>query len=120
MFFQRLLQAISIPPIGSERQLIELSKIQPSRFYVENVRAILETNTSKAQRYCDLAVKNGFFKKKIGIECPNDSRIIASFYTEKEIPEKISCDLCQSVGEEKFEFLTINCRRVEFYEFQSE
>lgn len=118
MSFQRLLQVISVPPGASFHQLEELSRINPSRFYVENVRALFGVTTGAAKQYCETAVRNGLVRKRIGIECPNDDRIMASYYSESEIPETIVCDLCEAAGEELFEFKTADCKRIEFYEFK--
>lgn len=118
MSFQKFLQEMFEGLFGNRIPLSPeaLLKIEPSRFYVENVRSLFGVPFGIAHEFCDMAVKNGFINRRIGIECPNDQRIIKSYTDEAAIPEFICCDICEAEGREPFEFPTEKCKKIEFYE----
>lgn len=89
------------------------------RIYVENVRSVLRTNTRIAKLICDLAVKKGFFEKFYALACQNDScaRIIASYSSLDQIPESITCQLCEEDGEEKSTFKSSDLEVITFYKY---
>ena len=117
MWYQKLLLAMFEGSLGKklEASTHVLENTKPSRFYVENVRAFFGINTSLARLLCSMAVRQGYFNKKIGIECPNDGRIIKSFSKEAEIPDSVRCEVCELSGRD-YEFSTDKLKRIEFFE----
>jgi hypothetical protein len=78
-----------------DRRIKVLETLNPDRIYVENVRQFYNIPFRAAQIWCDLAAKQRIFKKKIGIECVNCRRIIATINNFSELPETIHCDICE-------------------------
>lgn len=118
MWFQKLLNIISSTFNGNiDRKLRVLARTNSKRFYVENVRSFFRLNTRVAKLLCEMAVKDGFFQKRIGLECPNDGRIIMSYPANEPIPgEDIKCDVCETQGAETFVFDKQECPQIEFYQ----
>lgn len=93
MWFEGFFDTISrwIGPGRQQRfDLAELSKLDPSRFYVENVRALLNTSTEAAREICEAAVRRGTFVRGIDILCP-DGSVAASADTEDGLPPAVDC-----------------------------
>lgn len=97
-------------------ELIE--KTDPDRIYVENVRSFFNLPYSTAKRLCDMAVRQNFFRKKIGVFCKNDDckRIISVFDKMEDIPNEIECFVCQANEKEQFVFDKNELEIVEFYQ----
>jgi hypothetical protein len=103
-----------------EHKLDIIRNTNPNRIYVENIRSFYNISTFEAKFFCDLAVREGLFIKKYGVTCPNKScrRIIATFSDKKAIPKKISCSICESSGEDYFEFDVRPENIVTFYQLK--
>jgi len=63
----------------------EVAKLNPSKIYVENVRAAMRTSTKRAQLYCDTAVRQGVFERFVEAIAPDDT-VVASAPTEQDLP----------------------------------
>jgi antitoxin component YwqK of YwqJK toxin-antitoxin module len=63
-----------------------------------------------------MAVKDGVFRKKIGIYCPGCNRIIKTYNKEGEVEEILDCDNCELEGEQ-FEYESKKLKKEEFYQF---
>ena len=85
------------------------------KIYVENVRAALHVSTLKARTYCEMAVADNLFVRKVGVVCPNDKRIIAEFNNENDIPDEITCNVCRADGIEPDTFKTKDLQKIIFY-----
>ena len=96
-----------------------IKNLDPDRIYVENVRAILKTNTRFARWICYVAVKMGYFEKKVSIECKNSSceRVIGSYDSIEAIPEIIICESCEDDNLENFKWNPGSIKPVVFYSF---
>jgi hypothetical protein len=92
-----------------------LKDIDPDRIYVEKIRAFFGLSFPVAKFFCEMAVKQGFFTKHIGVECPNEGRLIKTFASGAELPEVIECLNCEVAGNERYVFETQDCAKVEFY-----
>jgi len=101
MLFQKFLQTIS--------------GIDPGKIYVENVRSILDVSTEHARRICEMAVIDKIFERKIGLVCPNENRVIREFSSLNEIPETITCSLCEANDEEESTFNTSDLKKIVYY-----
>tara|TARA_R110002049_G_scaffold240328_1_gene413695 strand:- start:6466 stop:6804 length:339 start_codon:yes stop_codon:yes gene_type:complete len=93
-----------------------LSEIDPERIYVENVRSFFNFSTKFTRILCEMAVKEGFFRKMYGATCPNCSRIIKSYSSKSSIQEFIFCETCKDLGEDSFSFNKNEIEIIEFYQ----
>lgn len=92
-FLNKLFQAISriIPaPNLSPEQAEILSRLNPDKFYAENVRAILGVSDASAVRICEAAVRQGVFERRVEVICP-DGAVATSAATEEELPTTVRC-----------------------------
>lgn len=101
-----------------DRKLNVLNSLNPDRIYVEIIRSFYNMPFRLARFFCEMAVKENLFFKKIGVICPNDDceRIIMSVDSHNEIPEHIHCDNCELLERERFEFTRDEIKTVEFYQ----
>jgi len=85
---------------------IAVRKLNPKRIYVENIRAILNTNQRIAQFVCDIAVRLGYFEKHYSVECKNDScgKLIKTADSLEGLGRKLHCDICEDNHEELYEW----------------
>ena len=97
-----------------------INKINPQKIEIENVRSILNVNTSSAKTICETLVRENIFIKKIGIICPNTDcgRIIEEFDSYEEIPEEITCEICEDNEEERYTFKTQELEKIVFYKLK--
>lgn len=96
-----------------------IEQTDPDRIYVENVRSFFNISTRLAKLLCQLAVRQGIFKKKFGVECKNKSclRIINIYKSKEEIPKHIECLTCQLEGDLDFKFETTDLEIIEYYQY---
>lgn len=92
-----------------------LKDIDPDRIYVEKIRAFYGLPFPIAKFLCDMAVQQGYFSKHIGIECPNEGRLMKVFSDVKDVPEVLECFNCQVLDRERYVFKTSDCAHIEFY-----
>ena len=92
--FDRFLKAITdqlpLPKPNAEQARL-LAKLDPDKFYVENVRSILGVSTRSAAQICDLAVKQDLFERRVEVVCP-DGSVAASAATEDNLPSEVECE----------------------------
>lgn len=119
MSLMRFFQIIDKSFIGQAvaKRMLLLSTTNPDRIYVENVRSFFNIPFSTAKLLCNMAVKENLFQKKIGLICPNYDceRIIMSVDSYEDIPLVISCDNCEVLENEKFEFTREEIKTIEYY-----
>jgi hypothetical protein len=119
MSLTKFLQTIEKSPIGRffdrKRRLIE--QLNPDRIYVENVRHIYNMPYFAAKVFCEMAVIDGIFEKKIGIECPNIEcgRIVISVNDRKDLPKSIQCKNCEILEKDKYEFSISDVELITYY-----
>jgi len=90
---EKLFQIIStiVPaPKMSEEEAEMLSRLNPDKFYVENVRSILNVSHAAAVRICETAVRQGVFERRVEVLCP-DGAVAASAESEAALPETVRC-----------------------------
>lgn len=91
---QRFSRIIShfVPSLGylSEDKARLLSRLNPDKFYVENIRSILNVSYSSAQKICETAVRQGLFERRIEVKCP-DGVVAASADVEAHLPATVKC-----------------------------
>ncbi len=76
----------------------------PRRIYVENIRSFYNMPTPAAKLFCELAVKEHIFRRRIGVYCPNCGRLVTSFKSKKDVPQNIVCDTCRLLEDESYEY----------------
>lgn len=118
MWLEKLFQIIDKSFVGKfiDKRLDLVKATNPKRIYVENIRSFYNLTTPIAKIFCEMAVKENLFKKRIGIECPKCDKLIAHYTTNDEIPDKITCDNCQLLEEERYEFSKADMNELIFYQ----
>jgi hypothetical protein len=97
-----------------------LSRLDPDRFYVENIRSIFNLPHPLAKFYCEMAVKQSYFIKKFGIICLNEEckRLIISFDSKSDLPKSIKCEQCELLERDKYVFELSEKDIIEFYQIR--
>lgn len=118
MWLEKFFQIIDNSFIGRfiDKRLDVISATNPDRIYVENIRSFYNLNTPTAKTLCEMAVKENLFKRRIGVECPHCGKLITHYNSENDIPEKIVCDNCLMLENEKHEFKKSEISKIEFYQ----
>jgi hypothetical protein len=91
-----------------------LSRLNPQRIYIENVRSILGVNATEAIKLCENAYHQGLFGKGIEVRCPDGAVAIAAD-AENAIPQTVHCWVEEDGHLEEKEVLTRDLERVSFY-----
>lgn len=89
-------------------------RLNPEKFYVENIRHFFNLSHRIAKILCEVAARQGFFEKKFEVLCPNEGRSIGEFDRREQIPETIECKNCE-ILEKNYHFKTSDCIISEFY-----
>jgi hypothetical protein len=94
-----------------------IENTDPDRIYIENIRSFFNISSKLAKFLCDIAVRQGLFEKKIAVECINEDckRIIEVFNSSQELPEKLSCIVCEIEGKEVSTFRKEDYKIIEYY-----
>lgn len=103
--------------LKKQSQLLQATN--PERIYVENVRSFFHLPHQAAKTLCELAVKEGLFKKKYAVSCPSCGRIIESFDNVEKIPEELTCEICQDLEEPKYTFQKDELEIIEYYQLKN-
>jgi hypothetical protein len=74
----------------SEKEAQVLSRLNPEKFYIENVRSILGISHASAVRICETAVRQGLFERGVEVLCP-DGTVAASADSEAALPRTVRC-----------------------------
>lgn len=98
-----------------QSKLDVLEHTDPNRIYVERIRSFYSLPFPIAKLLCEMAVKQKLFTKHIGIECPNDGRLILTRGINEALPQEIECTNCEALEEEQYRFKLSECHTVEFY-----
>lgn len=120
MLFKQLFNLIDESSIGRliDKKMDVIERTDPERIYIENIREFYGLPYSVARYLCELAVKRGIFRKKIGIICPNDKRIIKSFDFEPDLDEEIDCTACQIRETVNYTFKINKLNKVVYYQLK--
>jgi hypothetical protein len=92
LLFQRFFEVISnlLPERAFVGDLEALSRLNPNKIYVENVRSTFGISTRRAERYCETAVRQGLFSKFIEVRCPS-GEVAAWATSENTLPDTVRC-----------------------------
>lgn len=69
---------------------MRLQGINPDKFYVEEVRTIMNTSTRTAQALCEDGVREGVFDKHFELLDPRTDRTVATANSEEGFPPNIT------------------------------
>lgn len=116
MWFTKFLDTMSrFLPVSIPNSTLEnLAKLNPNKFYVENVRSLMNVSTEKAKSLCDTAVRQGFFSTGLEIICP-DGTVAKSIESGENIPETVICYLEAGNSYEEVELETNELERNTYY-----
>jgi hypothetical protein len=120
MLFEKFLDLISriFLPTPLPRDLSrELSKLDPRKIYVENVRSILGVSSRAAEEVCETAVRRGIFKRKVEVLCP-DGSVAAVAESESRLPKAVNCTQDDDGHFSEEEIATGKLRTKPFYQLQ--
>jgi 2-phospho-L-lactate transferase/gluconeogenesis factor (CofD/UPF0052 family) len=111
-FLDIISRILPINPIsGIEEALADLN---PEKIYIENVRSLLGVSYRKALEICETAVRQGFFKRGIEVQCP-DGAVAASVESEAELPETVNCLMEENGEYEEVEYPVNKLHKITFY-----
>src|SRR5205809_1999852 len=111
-YFNTISNVLSVNPIAGKEEL--LAQLNPEKIYVENIRNLLDIPYRLAVAICETAVRQGFFKRKVEVMCP-DGSVVATADTEEELPSKVTCWIKDETGPEEVELPTRDLRKTTFY-----
>lgn len=121
MLFRRFLTVIdhftSVDVLAGKEKA--LARLNPEKFYLENVRSILGVSHSIAKRICDTAVRQRFFSRHVEVLCP-DGSVAASAETELTLPEVVTCWIEENGQLREQKFLTSALEKSTFYRLNEE
>lgn len=119
MWLKRFLNIISdeVKPKPVPNLLENLAKLDPNRFYVENVRSILGVSYEEAVEVCQTAVEKGIFQEWIEVLCPDGSAAEAAMKIE-ELPDTVVCVDDVDGDYERREYPTVELRKQPFFRYQ--
>jgi hypothetical protein len=66
----------------------DIAKLNPDKFYVENVRAAMRVSSKRAQLFCDTAVRQGIFDRWVEVIAPDDV-VAVSARIEEDLPPTV-------------------------------
>lgn len=85
--------------------------------YAENVRAFFDIGFAQSALVLGEGLKRGMIVQRIGLLCPNDSRMLCDGSATElaNWPIAINCDACESLEIEPFAFAPKDCKKMLFY-----
>jgi hypothetical protein len=87
----QIISKITPPSQGlSEKQAELLSRLNPDKIYVENVRSILGVSYKSALNICETAVRQGVFQKGVEVKCP-DGSVAVTAPSRDQLPPEVRC-----------------------------
>lgn len=95
-----------------------VSRLNPDKIYIENVRAILGTSHNKAVKICETAVQQGLFNRGIEVLCP-DGSVATSVRIEDELPPEVNCWIEVDGQFEEKTIPTSSLDKITFYQLSS-
>lgn len=116
--FQIIRNAVPAPTL-SESQALELARLNPEKFYAENVRSILGVSYKSALRICETAVRQGIFERRVEVKCP-DGAVAASADTEANLPSVVRCFRQEEQHFEMEEIPTAQLEKTVFYRLRDD
>lgn len=122
MWLHKFFQIIDNSFVGRfiDKRMDLIGATNPDRIYVENIRSFYNLTTPVAKTFCEMAVKENLFKKRVGVECPKCGKLIGHYASEIDIPENIVCDTCQLLEEDNYNFKKSEIVETVFYQLNKQ
>ena len=112
-FFDAISRFVPGDPFAGREEAI--ARLDPDKFYLENVRSALGVSSGRAQQILDTAVRQGVFRRFVEVLCP-DGVAAASAKNESELPEIVHCWKAEADGStSELKILTSTLPKVPFY-----
>ena len=117
MWFDKFLTIIDSSWVGRavDKRVEIVRNTDPENIFIENVRSFFDMPFGVARFFCDLGVRAGVFKKKVGLLCPRDKNIIAYLSPDEETPTQVLCLVCEAAEEEQYEFEGRSLEAIDVY-----
>jgi hypothetical protein len=128
MWFKRLLNTISenladtqlavylIKTLEDSKRLKALSRLNPEKIYIENIRSVFGVSYRIAKLLCETAVRQGMLSRSVEVLCPDD-RVAATANSEEELPPTVNCTLLEDGVYEEKEYTAKELRKRTYYKF---
>lgn len=110
----QIISNVVASPKLSQREAEVLARLNPDKFYIENVRSILGVSHSAAAQICETAVRQGVFERRIEVICP-DGAVAASADIESHLPTTVTCWHEEAGHLQREELPTKDLEKVTFY-----
>lgn len=110
-FSQRISEALGDPLRGSAEAL---SRLDPNKIYLENVRSVLGVSTRAAASLCETAVRQGLFSRAVEAVCP-DGAVAATADRIENLPAVLHCWVEVDGQFEESEIPLASARTIVFY-----
>lgn len=111
-FLSTISRYLPAPPARVEDAI---SKLNPDKIYLENVRSALGVSTEQARRICETAVRQGLFRQAVEVACP-DGSVAASASRESDLPETVRCWTGEGEHIEEVQLATADLKKTLFYQ----
>ncbi len=102
-----------IPDTVPTENIEALSRLNPDKIYLENVRSLLNISHRRAKIFCDTAVRQGAFESWIEVRC-NES-VVATAKTEVDLPKTVRCWIERDGESEPVFMKSADLPKVPFY-----
>jgi hypothetical protein len=79
-----------LPSSGLSGKEEAISRLDPDKIYVENVRSVLGVSSTEAERICESAARQGVFDRFIEVLCP-DGVVATLADSEAKLPTTVMC-----------------------------
>lgn len=96
-----------------------LTKLNPDKIYVENVRSLLDISHERASKLCEIAVRQGVFERRVEVLCP-DGTVAASASSESLLPVTVQCWVEEDGHYEQNEHSTAVLQKMIYYRLFSD
>ena len=111
IFFDTISNFVPGVPRGTDAAI---SRLNPDKIYLENVRSALGVSSQRALDICEAAVRQGLFQRGVEVACP-DGAIAASADTESGLPAHVRCWMEDEGHLEEVEIQTDTLPKIAFY-----
>jgi hypothetical protein len=87
-FFDSISRLIPVRDLTGKVDAI--SRLDPEKIYVENIRSVLGVSHGEAVRICETATRQGVFDRFVEVLCP-DGVVAAEADAESDLPDLVRC-----------------------------
>jgi hypothetical protein len=114
MWLEKLLNSMARRFPGKPLSREALSRLNPDKIYVENVRSLLDVSHSSAVEILEDGLKQGWLRSGVEVMCP-DGTVAASAETIEKLPRTVNCTQIEAGHPEEVQLPTNTLSVVKFY-----